>query len=196
VARHGLIVGGLRDQLLRDQVLGAIERELRLARVRFGGAQRGIGLAAPGLLLDIGEAHDHVADLDVVVHVERQFDDAAAGLRRQRRLVDRIDDTVPQALLRRRLRLDRQCREGHRRGLAWCGRFAAAGSKKNGNGQRPQVGSGACRSHLKAQPAGMPSLRNTMAAGQKPVKADCSRFRPTKAVSSSHHGETKWSAAR
>ena len=98
-------------------------------------AQRRFRLAPRRLLLDVGEPDDHLARLHVVVHVERKFQDAAAGLRRQRRLVDRVDDPVPQALLRRRLRLDRQCREGHRRGLARRGRFTAAGSKENGNGQ-------------------------------------------------------------
>ena len=41
-------------------------------------------------------------------------------------------------------------------------------------------------------PGFKPSLPITIAAGQKPVKADCSRLRPTKVVSSSHQGETKW----
>jgi putative SOS response-associated peptidase YedK len=37
---------------------------------------------------------------------------------------------------------------------------------------------------LKAGPLFRPSLRNTIAAGQKPVKEACSKFAPTKAVSS------------
>ena len=32
----------------------------------------------------------------------------------------------------------------------------------------------------------------TIAAGQKPVKLDCSRLKPTKAVNSHHQGETSW----
>src|SRR5690606_10156150 len=50
--------------------------------------------------------------------------------------------------------------------------------------------------YLKAQPLGTPSLANSFAAGQKPVKADCSRFRPTNAVSNCHHGEKKCASAR
>jgi hypothetical protein len=44
-------------------------------------------------------------------------------------------------------------------------------------------------------PAGQPSRLKTIAAGQKPVKADCSKFAPTNTVSSSHHGDTKWASA-
>src|SRR3546814_6406164 len=50
--------------------------------------------------------------------------------------------------------------------------------------------------YLNAQPLRTPSLANSLAAGQKPVKLDCSRFRPTNAVSRCHQGETKWPRAR
>ncbi len=46
------------------------------------------------------------------------------------------------------------------------------------------------RPQRKAQPEDTPKRRKIEAAGQKPVTLDCRRFRPTKAVSSSHHGET------
>src|SRR5690606_26161358 len=52
------------------------------------------------------------------------------------------------------------------------------------------------RPQRKAQPAGMPSRANSFAAGQKPVMLACTRFSPTKAVSSSHQDETKCPSAR
>jgi hypothetical protein len=39
--------------------------------------------------------------------------------------------------------------------------------------------------------SGSPSFRNNQDGGQKPVKADCSRFTPMEAVNSRNQGDTK-----
>ena len=89
------------DQFLVDHFASTFECEPCFECIRLRSTQCRVCLTTSRLLLDIGETHDHVADLDVVIHIERQFGDAAAGLCRQRGLVDGIDDTVPQTFLRR-----------------------------------------------------------------------------------------------
>ena len=49
--------------------------------------------------------------------------------------------------------------------------------------------------HLLA-PLPIPILRKAISAGQKPVRADCTRFAPTKAVSHNQLGLTQWARAR
>lgn len=62
---------------------------------------------------------------------------------------------------------------------------------KKGGTMPPLFISRAALDYLKAQPLLMPNLRNTLAAGQKPVIEDWIRFTPMKTVNHMNSGDTK-----
>ncbi len=84
-----------------EQALGTLEFGDRLLLARERRLEVRFCLSQRSLLLDVREAHDRFAGLDIVVDVVKELGDTARGLRGHRRLVDGFDGAVVDALERR-----------------------------------------------------------------------------------------------